>query len=139
LNKKGENHGTHWSSERTSCRRLHTRGIEEQESECNAEDQESEALVNPMLRITAQEDAETVRLKLEGMLKGAWVPEMEQCWRRATSTGNKDLVVDLTDVEYVDTAGRYLLALIHAHGARFVAVTPLMTQLVGEIAAGSKH
>jgi hypothetical protein len=44
--------------------------------------------------------------------------------------------VDLTDVEFVDTAGRYLLALMHAHGARFIAVTPLMNELVAEIAAG---
>ena len=89
-----------------------------------------------MLRITTQEDAETVRLKLEGMLKGAWVPEMEQCWRRVSTARSKLLVVDLTDVEYVDTAGRYLLALIHAHGASFVAVTPIMIQLVAEIASG---
>jgi hypothetical protein len=33
-------------------------------------------------------------------------------------------------------AGRYLLALMHARGADFVAVTPLMTQLVTDIAAG---
>jgi anti-anti-sigma regulatory factor len=90
-----------------------------------------------MLRITAHEDAGTVRLKLEGMLKGAWVPEMEQCWRRAASAKSKALVIDLTDVDYVDTAGRYLLALIHAHGATFVTVTPFMTQLVAEIAAES--
>jgi anti-anti-sigma regulatory factor len=89
-----------------------------------------------MLRITTHENADMVRLTLEGVLKGAWVPEMEQCWRRVTSDRNKALVVDLTDVEYVDTAGRYLLALIHAHGASFIAVTPLMTQLVAEIAAG---
>jgi anti-anti-sigma regulatory factor len=90
-----------------------------------------------MLRITTHEDAKAVRLKLEGMLKGAWVLEMEQCWRRASSIHDKALVVDLTDVEYVDTAGRYLLALIHAHGASFIAITPFMKQLVAEIAAGN--
>ncbi len=90
-----------------------------------------------MLRITSHENADTVRLKLEGVLKGAWVPEMEQCWRKASSDRNKALIVDLTDVEFVDTAGRYLLALMHAHGASFVAVTPLMTELVAEIAAGT--
>jgi len=90
-----------------------------------------------MLRITSHENAETIRLKLEGRLKGAWVLEMEKCWRKATSDRNKALIVDLTDVEFVDTAGRYLLALIHARGASFVAVTPLMSALVAEIAAGS--
>ena len=90
-----------------------------------------------MLRITTHENAKTVRLRLEGMLKGAWVPEMEQCWRRASSDRNKALVIDLTDVEFVDTAGRYLLELMHAHGASFVAVTPMMTQLVEEIVDGT--
>lgn len=89
-----------------------------------------------MLRITSQECAETVCLKLEGMVKGAWVPEIEKCWRQASSNRSKALVVDLTDVEFVDAAGKYLLALMHAHGARFVAVTPLMTDLVAEISAG---
>ena len=89
-----------------------------------------------MLRITSEENAEAVRLKLEGRLKGAWVPEMERCWRDAHSNGTKALIVDLTDVEFVDTAGRYLLALMHAHGAKFIAVTPLMNELVAEIAAG---
>ena len=90
-----------------------------------------------MLRITFQDNDGTVRLKLEGMLKGAWVPEMEQCWRQASSDRNKALIVDLTDVEFVDTAGRYLLALMHAHGASFLAATPLMTELVAGITAGT--
>lgn len=89
-----------------------------------------------MLRITSQESAKTICLKLEGTVKGAWVPEMEKCWRQVSSGRSKPLIVDLTDVEFVDTAGKYLLALMHAHGARFVAVTPLMTELVAEISAG---
>ena len=87
-----------------------------------------------MLRIASQENAGTICLKLEGRLKGAWVPEMEQCWRKAASNRNKTLVVDLTDVEFVDTAGRYLLALMRAQGASFIAATPLMTELVAELA-----
>ncbi|MBN1569776.1 MAG: hypothetical protein JXA73_18165 [Acidobacteria bacterium] len=90
-----------------------------------------------MLRITSHEDGGTVRLKLEGMLKGPWVPEMEQTWRKVYSDRNKALIVDLTDVDFVDTAGKYLLALMHAHGAGFVAVTPLMNELVAEISAGT--
>ena len=90
-----------------------------------------------MLRITIQEDAGSVCLKLEGMLKGVWVPETERSWRRINSDRNKALIVDLTDVDFVDTAGRYLLALMHAHGASFIAVTPLMIELVAEITAGT--
>jgi anti-anti-sigma regulatory factor len=90
-----------------------------------------------MLRITSHENGGTVCLKLEGMLKGAWVPEMERSWRNVNSDRNRALIVDLTDVEFVDTAGKYLLALMHAHGARFIAATPLMTELVAEISAGA--
>ncbi len=90
-----------------------------------------------MLRITSHENAETVCLKLEGRLKGAWVPEMEKSWRKASADRTKALIVDLTDVEFVDTAGKYLLALMHARGARFLAATPLMTELVAEISAES--
>ena len=90
-----------------------------------------------MLRITTHEIAGSICLRLEGMLKGAWVPEMERSWRTAQSDRNKALIVDLTDVDFVDAAGKYLLALMHAHGARFIAVTPLMTELVAEITAGT--
>jgi anti-anti-sigma regulatory factor len=86
-----------------------------------------------MLRITSHESAETVCLKLEGVVKGVWVPEMEKSWRKASSNRKKALIVDLTAVEFVDTAGKYLLALIGAHGASFVAATPMMTELVAEI------
>ncbi len=89
-----------------------------------------------MLRITSRESADSVCMKLEGVVKGAWVAEMEKCWRQAAARPSKELDVDLTDVEFVDTAGKYLLALMHAHGARFVAVTPLMTELVAEISSG---
>jgi outer membrane protein TolC len=76
------------------------------------------------------EDSGMKRLKLEGTLKGAWVPELERCWR---DTGRESkLVVDLTDVEYVDMAGRYLLALMHGQGVRLTAATPMMEQMIAE-------
>jgi ABC-type transporter Mla MlaB component len=86
-----------------------------------------------MFRITTHEDNRTVCLRLEGKLKGPWVLEMEQCWRMASSARDKALVVDLTDVDHVDSAGRYLLALIHARGASFIAATPIMKELVSDI------
>jgi hypothetical protein len=36
-----------------------------------------------MLRITVQRSPTQVRLKLEGNLAGAWVTELEECWRSA--------------------------------------------------------
>lgn len=87
-----------------------------------------------MLKITARETTDEVLLQLEGKLKGSWVLELEDCWRAVTSNlGGRHLTLDLTDVEIADTAGRYLLALIHARGAAFVAPTPMMQNLVAEI------
>jgi anti-anti-sigma regulatory factor len=117
--------------------------LEEQENKRGAEGQDFDIEVifgsreSLMLRITSHENAQSVHLKLEGVLKGVWVQEMEQCWRKAYSDRSKALIVDLSDVDFVDTAGRYLLALIHAHGASFVTVTPMMTELIAEISAGS--
>ncbi len=87
-----------------------------------------------MLRITIEEGGEQFRLKLEGRLAGAWVTELENCWRTAASTlCGRPLWVDLTAVDCVDAAGKYLLALMHNAGARFIASGCAMLELVREI------
>ena len=87
-----------------------------------------------MLRITLNNGSDRHGLKLEGKLAGAWVPELEACWRKATLNDRScTLWVDLTGVDYVDTAGKYLLALMHQAGARFVASGCAMSALVEEI------
>ncbi len=86
-----------------------------------------------MLRITIQENSE-LRLTLEGRLAGAWVTELEQCWRTASSTArDKQFVIDLTDLDSVDSAGRRLLKTLNEHGTRFIATTLIMRELVSEI------
>jgi anti-anti-sigma regulatory factor len=87
-----------------------------------------------MLKITVRNSAERLRVELEGRLAGAWVPELEECWRTVTpALGNRELWVDLTGVECVDAAGRYLLALMHQSGARLVASGCMTAALVEEI------
>ncbi len=44
-----------------------------------------------MLKITVQHSPSEVRLKLEGNLAGAWVTELEDCWRSIRSTGLADI------------------------------------------------
>jgi len=88
-----------------------------------------------MLRITVQPNPREVRIKLEGKLAGAWVAELEDCVRSAHSTlGGRPLCLDLSAVEQVDRAGRYLLALLRRQGAQFVAAGAMMTELVRSIA-----
>ena len=62
-----------------------------------------------MLRITLDDGAEKVRLKLEGNLVGPWVAELEEVWQAAQSTlAGRSLSVDVTAVGHVDSAGKYL-------------------------------
>jgi hypothetical protein len=87
-----------------------------------------------MLKITVQESPREVRLKLEGNLAGAWVTELEDCWRSAhSSLAGRSLCVDLVAVEQVDRAGRYLLALMRRNDAQLIASGAVMTELVRAI------
>jgi anti-anti-sigma regulatory factor len=88
-----------------------------------------------MFRITTHVAADKVVFKLEGVLWGAWVGELDECWREATRTLNgRPMLVDLTDVYSVDDTGRQFLALMYSEGARFVARGCVMRELVREIA-----
>jgi len=90
-----------------------------------------------MLRITVQHSPRQVRLKLEGNLVGVWVTELEDCWRSAhSSPDRRPLCVDLSAVEQVDRAGKYLLALLHRDGAHLEASGAVMTELVRTLAEG---
>jgi hypothetical protein len=89
-----------------------------------------------MLRITVHDSPEQLVLKLEGKLAGVWVTELEDCWRgAASSAGGRPLQVDLSDVDGVDAAGKYLLVLMSKAGARLVAPGSVMSQLVEEVTA----
>ena len=88
-----------------------------------------------MLKITLHDTPESLRLELEGRLAGPWVGELEAAWRAATlGRAVRPLSVDLTGVDCVDGAGRYLLALMRHAGARFIAPGCCMSALVRELA-----
>ena len=87
-----------------------------------------------MLRITVHETPKQIRLKLEGRLTGSWVMELEDCWRAASANpAGRVLALDLTEVDSVDSAGTYLLALLHNRGVQLVASGLVMTELVAGI------
>jgi len=90
-----------------------------------------------MLRITIHEADGPLRLELEGRLAGAWVCELEQCWRTAkASHPNRKCSVDLTSVTFIDQAGWYLLQLMHLDGVSLVA-SGLMLQDILDYITGS--
>ncbi len=87
-----------------------------------------------MLKITVRDTVDQLRMELEGTLAGAWVPELEECWRNLDAApAGRELYIDLTGVDRVDVAGRYLLALMHSSGARIVASGCMMGSLVAQI------
>ena len=88
-----------------------------------------------MLRITVQDEPAQVTLKLEGNLGGIWVAELEDSWRAVNSTlAGRSLLLDLTAVDRVDSAGNYLLALLRRSGAQLIASGTAMSELVRSIA-----
>ena len=87
-----------------------------------------------MLRVTVETFGTALRLKVEGRLIGPWVPELEQSWRRLIRRSpGVDLIVDLTDTEFVDLAGTYLLSLMYRSGIQLRANSPYMKCVVAEI------
>jgi anti-anti-sigma regulatory factor len=88
-----------------------------------------------MLRITVQDGPDQVRVKLQGNLVGPWVAELEDAWRIAQpARAGRSVSLDLTAVGYVDSTGKYLLALLRCRGAHVMACGTVMTDLVRTIA-----
>jgi len=87
-----------------------------------------------MLRITADDKPRVLSFRLEGRLEGAWVQELEKCWRGLVArAGTPALRVDLTGVTFVDAAGKAQLTAMHLQGAEFVADDCLTRAIVSEI------
>jgi len=89
-----------------------------------------------MLRITIEDSAEASTFKLEGKLTGPWVRELERSWDAVPA--GRAIVVDLTDVTFIDCAGKSLLSAMHQAGAKLVACSPMNRSIVEEIARAAK-
>lgn len=91
-----------------------------------------------MLKITADRDAR--RLVLEGSLSGPWVDTLEESWRDALARDEaRRIVVDLSDVTFVDPRGKALLAAIHKAGATLSAGCCMNSALIQEIERTEQH
>jgi anti-anti-sigma regulatory factor len=87
-----------------------------------------------MLRITVQDTPIQVVLKLEGSLVGTWVTELEEVWRTTkTSLANRSILLDLTAVDRIDRAGKYLLALLLERGVQPAASGLVVTEDIAAI------
>jgi len=87
-----------------------------------------------MLRISVLNGPGTTCLKLEGKLAHEWVKEAETAWATLWAMKeNRDLVVDLLDVSFVDDAGHQLLAAMRHSGAELIGSGVLVSALIEEI------
>ncbi|HKS41790.1 MAG TPA: STAS domain-containing protein [Blastocatellia bacterium] len=93
-----------------------------------------------MLRIDIQHKNESTSFTVAGKLTGAWVEELEKCWRTETATANcKSILVNLASVTFVDSAGRELLAKMRKQGVVLVPTGCLMKAIVEEIEVEVGH
>jgi anti-anti-sigma regulatory factor len=90
------------------------------------------------MRITIHETDKIVTLKIEGRVVDLLTSELNRSWQElAPSLGSKKLSVDLRGVTFMDSAGRHLLAQIHAKtGAEFLADTPMTKYFAEEAMQG---
>jgi ABC-type transporter Mla MlaB component len=95
-------------------------------------------IVELTLKITIQERAESVSLKIEGRVVGPTVRELNRTWQElAPSLASRKLFVDLRGVTFIDAAGRIILAEIHCKtNAGFLADTPLTKYFAEEATQG---
>ena len=85
-----------------------------------------------VIRITCHNESAITRLVIEGKLAGACVDELDKCWQTCPSD-EVAVLVDLTNVSFVDDHGKELLARMHNKGIKLFS-TNLMTKcLIEEI------
>ena len=72
--------------------------------------------------------------RLEGSLTGPWLQELEDCWQRSLDCQRtRTRLIDLTEVTFVDAAGKACLAAMHRQGAEFTAADCMTKAIVAEI------
>lgn len=87
-----------------------------------------------MLRITTEEKCGSTTFHLEGQLIGEWVGELERCWARFhTYESHSHFLIDLSEVVFVDDAGKALLRRLIADGAELGAKNPFMRLVIEQL------
>jgi anti-anti-sigma regulatory factor len=92
-----------------------------------------------MLRITVHDKPRILTFQVEGILAGAWLRELEECWRNVLAGPHKPvLCVDLTGVTSINAAGKACLGALYRQGAQFIATDCLTNAIVAEITQRSE-
>jgi hypothetical protein len=89
-----------------------------------------------MMRITTNQTPRMLTFRLEGRLEGPWAALLEKWWRKTAAAGRrKAFRGDLSDVSFIDAAGRSVIAAMHRHGVGLTADAALTKALIDEITA----
>ena len=85
------------------------------------------------LRITIENSAENILLKLEGRVTGRWTAELESVWNKlAPSICGREVSIDIQGATYVDQAGiRLLRDIYRATNAEF-RTSSLLTRFMAD-------
>jgi hypothetical protein len=92
-----------------------------------------------MLKITIQEEDRVSKLKLEGRLAGPWIDELERSWGSLPKSRQQSLVVDLTDVTFIERDGKALLTRMWKEGADLIATGCCTKSIVEDITGGNRR
>jgi hypothetical protein len=91
-----------------------------------------------VLKISTRTDATGTIFELEGSLTGAWVQELEDCWRKAANSDGPIRVM-VCEVTFIDDKGKALLGEMHQNGAELVAEGCMNSAIVEEIKQGGRR
>jgi len=73
-----------------------------------------------MLKISFSETPAEERWILDGLLTDPWVHQFRACWKKSHRTDvQRDCIVDLNEVTFIDKCGERLLRLLAKDGAKF--------------------
>ncbi len=88
-----------------------------------------------MLRITVEENPETIVIKLEGRIAGPWAVELGRLWEQtAPALAERKLSLDLRGTTYADAAGMRNLKTIYSQTkADILTGTPWTRYLAEEV------
>ena len=93
-----------------------------------------------MLRIYIHDEVPVTSFVLEGKLVGPWVKELEKHWESAVAaTTSRTMLVDLSDVSFIDAEGRALLTRMRQKGVRLLSTGILINAIVAEIDAQQRN
>lgn len=94
-----------------------------------------------MLKITGRYRAgeESISLIVEGRLTGPWVHELDTYWRQLSKSQQLTAVIDLSDVTFIDDAGKILLRRLWTEGATLRASGCMTRGIVEEITGKQEH